>query len=40
MLNAEQIKKLESLAKTIRVDILKMLNQRFLGPYRWLSLYR
>ena len=31
MLNAEQIKKLESLAKTIRVDILKMLNQASSG---------
>jgi len=31
MLNAEQIKKLESLARTIRVDILKMLNQASSG---------
>jgi transketolase len=31
MLNAEQVKKLESLANTIRVDILKMLNQASSG---------
>ena len=31
MLNFEQIKKLESLAKTIRVDILKMLNKACSG---------
>ena len=31
MVTAEEIKKLESLAKTIRVDILKMLNQASSG---------